>query len=410
MAEPVSPTQSQQAGFSSLAAWLKGHFTTDPAGPMQYWKTVFLFFYLVIAGFVLIYFVFGLWAAEPQAAQWKPVEVPKYNDANKPAAGPPKIDLIDPKRITIGVGLASIRVFGYNFIRESRVRFDDVDRPTHYVDEHQLVVPLSHAHFNVPGAIVITVANGERSANVTPSNATTLEVETPGSIYGEWRVFGCAIQLLRESRLMLLVLFTGAFGACMSGLPSLANYLGDRKLVESWFTFYLVRPLVGGGIAFIFYLVIRGGFLAGTDVDTVAVNPFGLAAVAALVGMFSDSAILKLKEVSSTLFKIDDPRSDPLDNTRPNELYPPAIRVSTGPKLPDARVAAAYTHTLTARGGTPPYRWEKITPLPPGLDLEEATGVLTGTPTASAPTARYRFRVTDATGATAIADLELTVL
>jgi hypothetical protein len=281
----------------------------------------------------------------------------------------------------------------------SRVRFNDVDRQTQYVNEHQLVVPLSHAYFTAPGAVVVTMANGDRSANVVTSDAVTLMVEAPGSISGEWSVFGYPIKIRQESRLILLVLFTGAFGACMTGLPSLADYLGERKLIESWFTFYLARPFVGGGIAFIFYLVIRGGFLAGTNYDAAAVNPFGLAAVAALVGMFSDKALLKLGEVFSTLFKAEDTRSDKLGQ----------LAITTAPSLPDAYVGIAYTETLAASGGTPPYTWAAITPLPTWLSLDAYSGVLTGTPDSAAPAARYAFRVTDSTGASAAADLELTV-
>jgi hypothetical protein len=224
-------------------------------------------------------------------------------------------------------------------------------------------------------------------------------VEAAGSISGEWRVFGCRIKIRQEPRLILLVLFTGAFGACMSGLPSLADYLGERKLVESWFTFYLARPFVGGGIAFIFYLVIRGGFLAGTNADPAAVNPFGLAALAALVGMFSDKALLKLGEVFSTLFKADDTRSDKLGQ----------LTITTAPKLPDAQIDVAYTQMLTASGGTPPYKWVAVTPLPDWLTLDAATGRLSGTPPAAAAETSYTFQVTDKTGASATAELTLTI-
>jgi Putative Ig domain len=399
MAHPAGRMQPYKAGFQSLVTWLKEVPMTDPAAPMRFWKTVLLFLYLVIAGLVLMYFVYGLWEAEPQAAQWRPAAEPAYTDDERPAAGTPKIKLIDPQTVTLGIGHASLRVFGYNFREGSRVRFDDVDRPTQYVNEHQLVVPLSQSYFTTPGAIVVTVANGQRGAGVVTSGAVTLMVEAPGSISAEWHVFGCRINLRQESRLILLVLFTGAFGACMTGLPSLADYLGQRKLVESWFTFYLARPFVGGGIAFIFYLVIRGGFLAGTNYDAAAVNPFGLAAVAALVGMFSDKALLKLGEVFTILFKADDTRSDKLGQ----------LAVTTAPKLPDAHVGRAYTQTLAASGGTPPYKWAAVTPLPTWLALDSDSGVLSGAPTTAAPATRYTFRVTDSTGASATAGLELTV-
>jgi hypothetical protein len=399
MADPAGRIQSHKAGALALVTRLKETLMTDPAGPMRLWKTVFLFLYLVIAGLVLMYLVYGLWEAEPQAAQWRPAAEPAYTDGEQPAAGTPKIKLIDPQTVTLGIGQASIRVFGYNFREGSRVRFDDVDRPTQYVNEHQLVVPLTHAYFTAPGAIVVTVANGERSADVATSDAVTLMVEAPGSISGAWYVFGYRIDIRQESRLILLVLFTGAFGACMTGLPSLADYLGERKLIESWFTFYLARPFVGGGIAFIFYLVIRGGFLAGTNYDAAAVNPFGLAAVAALVGMFSDKALLKLGEVFAILFKADDTRSDKLGQ----------LAVTTAPKLPDAHVGMAYTQTLAASGGTPPYKWAAVTPLPTWLALDADSGTLGGTPASAAPPTRYTFRVTDSTATSATADLELTV-
>jgi hypothetical protein len=391
--------QSYKAGFLSLVTWLKETIMTDPAGPMRFWKTVFLFLYLVTAGFVLMYFVYGLWEAEPQASQWRPAAEPAYTDSERPEAGMPKIKLIDPQTVTLSIGQASIRVFGYNFREGSRVRFDDVDRPTQYVNEHQLVVPLSHAYFTMPGAIVVTVANGERSTAVATSEAVTLMVEAPGSISGAWHVFGYRINLRQESRLILLVLFTGAFGACMTGLPSLADYLGERKLIESWFTFYLARPFVGGGIAFIFYLVIRGGFLAGTNYDAAVVNPFGLAAVAALVGMFSDKALLKLGEVFAILFKADDTRSDKLGQ----------LAITTAPKLPDAYVGLVYTQTLSASGGTPPYRWAAVTPLPTWLALDADSGVLSGTPASAAPATRYIFRVTDSADVSASAELELSI-
>ena len=222
---------------------------------------------------------------------------------------------------------------------------------------------------------------------------------------GEWSVFGRLINIRQESRLTLIVLFTGAFGACMYALKSLADYIGERKIIESWFTFYVVRPLLGAGIAFIFYLVIRGGFLAGTNLDAAAVNPFGMAAAAGLVGMFSDRAFAKLREVFLTLFRPDDTRSGTLSK----------LEITTGPKLPDATAGRPYAHTLTAGGGAPPYTWTAVGELPDGLELDENTGQLTGTPQlflASPPTRAHTFivRVTDSTRATALAELELKIL
>ena len=376
--------------------WLKEKLMADPDGPMQWGKAVFLLFYLLTIGGLMVYFVYGLWAAEPKAAQRIPAAEPLYKDDERPTGGLPKIKLIDPQTVTIGIGQANIRIFGYNFTRDSNVRFNGATRLTQYVNEHQLVVSLASSDFAAPGVIVVDVVNGDKR-----SDAVTLAVEAAGTLLGEWGVFWCLIRIPQEIRLILLVLFTGALGACMSSLQSLADYTGERKLRESWFTFYVVRPPLGAGIAFIFYLVIRGGFLATTNADAAIVNPFALVAVAALVGMFSDKAIMKLREAFLMLFKPDDTRSDTLGE----------LAITTATRLPDARVNVPYTHRLVASGGAPPYTWAAVTPLPAWLALDAATGTLTGTPPAAAPLAvSYTFRVTDSTGASATANLELTVL
>lgn len=51
--------------------------------------------------------------------------------------------------------------------------------------------------------------------------------------------------------------------------------------------------------------------------------------------------------------------------------------------LPVALVNQAYTATLQAAGGTPPYHWALLpgATLPPGLSLDGTTGVVSGTPT-----------------------------
>jgi hypothetical protein len=332
------------AGPVRWAKRLTERFMANPAGPMQWWKRVILFFWFLIIGGLSVYFVYGLWAAEPKTVQVRPAAEPEYKVEEKPTDDKPKIKLIDPQTVTIGIGQASIRIFGYNFKKESNVKFNEATRLSQYVNDHQLVVPLARSNFvasgvlATPGAVAVKVVNGDKS-----SDAVTLMVEAAASTIGEWYVFGRLINIRQEPRLILIVLFTGALGACMYALKSLADYIGERKLTESWFIFYMVRPLLGAGIAFVFYLVIRGGFLGGTNFDAATVNPFGLAAAAALVGMFSDRAFAKLREVFLALFRPDDTRSDILST----------LAITTGRKLPDATAGDLYKETLTAGGGTP---------------------------------------------------------
>jgi hypothetical protein len=56
----------------------------------------------------------------------------------------------------------------------------------------------------------------------------------------------------------------------------------------------------------------------------------------------------------------------------------------TTTSAPDGSTSVPYSLTLTASGGYPPYTWSIATgALPPGLNLDPATGVISGTPTQS---------------------------
>src|SRR5687767_10395558 len=57
-----------------------------------------------------------------------------------------------------------------------------------------------------------------------------------------------------------------------------------------------------------------------------------------------------------------------------------ALQITTG-TLPDGQVGTAYAVTFNAIGGVTPYTWtQPIGTLPPGLTLNQSSGVLSGTP------------------------------
>jgi hypothetical protein len=89
----------------------------------------------------------------------------------------------------------------------------------------------------------------------------------------------------------------------------------------------------------------------------------------------------------------------------------PGLTIQTASPLPSATVAAAYSTTLSATGGTPPYRWSLSSgSLPPGLALDSTTGVINGKP--STPGSfTFTMRVTDNAqpSATATKALAMTV-
>jgi subtilase family serine protease len=87
----------------------------------------------------------------------------------------------------------------------------------------------------------------------------------------------------------------------------------------------------------------------------------------------------------------------------------PLTIVTTSP-LAAATVGTAYTNTLQATGGTPPYTWSIASSnLPPQLSLNAASGLLSGTLTNEA-SLNFTVKVADAANATATNDFAFTVL
>ncbi len=79
------------------------------------------------------------------------------------------------------------------------------------------------------------------------------------------------------------------------------------------------------------------------------------------------------------------------------------VLIVAGPSIdpgarPAGEVGAAYSTTYTVTGGTSPFTWSvSVGALPAGLTLAPATGVVSGTPTASGTTA-FTMRVVDGAG------------
>jgi hypothetical protein len=112
-----------------------------------------------------------------------------------------------------------------------------------------------------------------------------------------------------EVRLLLMVILAGALGSLVHTVRSVYWYVGNRQLKWSWVIKYVLQPFAGSALAMIFYVVVRGGFFS-PQTTPENTSPFGFAALAALVGLFSEQAVLKLKRVAETVLERPTPGAD----------------------------------------------------------------------------------------------------
>lgn len=362
--------------------------------------SVLIYFFAV--SIATLYLTCTLWMTDPK-------ELPAASALERPACPEkggalPQITGMAPQTVSIGENYVGLTIVGCYFGERPKVRFNGVEKEAFPAGSNQLMVPFVASDFGGSPTIAVTVEaeTASKAAEGQPpvarrSDARTIRIAPAGEVKVVWSYLRQRRDISVELRLILLVVLVGAFAACIFGLNSFVNYAGEQKLSANWMWLYFARPLLGAGIAFVFYLVIRGGFLAGTNVDAKAVNPFGFVAVAALVGMFSDAALMKLNEVFDTLFRAKDTRKEGLD----------ALVIDVGDALPAGNIGAPYRYELKVKNGRAPYRWTKASAFPPGLDLSDA-GVIAGTPIAVADT-KVTVQVTDDDGKTAKKELRLTI-
>jgi hypothetical protein len=113
--------------------------------------------------------------------------------------------------------------------------------------------------------------------------------------------FGWRPSLSPEFLLFVVVAIAGALGGLVHTIRSFSWYVGNRRLHWSWVPFYSMLPAIGALGATVFYLVLRAG-LFSPSASTEQISPFGFTAVAVLVGLFSEQALEKLRQVASNLF------------------------------------------------------------------------------------------------------------
>ena len=104
-----------------------------------------------------------------------------------------------------------------------------------------------------------------------------------------------------EVRIIWLVVITSSLGSYIHTVTSFTLYAGNENLYPRWMAWYILRPAISAALALIFYFALRAGLFAGATADQ-SINPFGVAAISGMVGMFSKQATEKLGKIFDTIF------------------------------------------------------------------------------------------------------------
>ncbi len=156
-------------------------------------------------------------------------------------------------------------------------------------------------------------------------------------------------------------------------------------------------------------LVVAGGASPYTWTVTSGTLPTGLtlnSATGAISGTPTGASS------GSITFQVKDAAGNTANRAITLTVNPPPPLTITTTTLAGATNGTAYSQTLVATGGVPPYTWTHTGNLPPGLTLSSA-GVISGTPTGTT-TSTYNFTVTATdsqtpTAATKSANLSIVV-
>jgi hypothetical protein len=329
-----------------FVVWIRANAKADDGSSMPMGQRGVLIGYMLLLATFLAYMLISLnsldfpeTAALPQpvalpspspspspggaGASATPTPSPSPSPSPSPTVQPPALYRVIPQTSTSSPPTVSLTLYGKNFKRESKVRFNAVDAPTDFVAEDLITAQLEPMHMVNVGAVTVDVDN----KNGLLSNGISVPLKraiVPLNVFG-WHPW-----ITRDVQLLLLAIFAGALGSIFHALKSLGDFIGNRTVIASWYWWYISRPFLGMALALIFYAVLRGGFVVGSPADAKVVNPFGVLAIGALVGMFADKAAQKLAEVFDVVFRAADQRSGKLDAPVIDRIEPGTVTTGDG--------------------------------------------------------------------------------
>lgn len=143
---------------------------------------------------------------------------------------------------------------------------------------------------------VVNVATADRAAQ----KPTAIPL-----VFGLWRP-----KVSGDTALFVLVIVASLLGSLVHVATSFAAHSAQRNLTVSYLWWYPMRFVVGTGLGLLIYVALRGGLFSG-DFTSKEVNPYGIAAVTGLTGMFSKQATAKLAQLFDVAFAVQPAKGAP---------------------------------------------------------------------------------------------------
>lgn len=117
------------------------------------------------------------------------------------------------------------------------------------------------------------------------------------------------VKVVPDSSALLIVMLVGGLGGLLHSMRSFYFHLSKGDLVRRSFPKHLSRPISGAILAAVFFFAFRAG-LADTNIQSTDAGLVLYAALAGLVGMFSDQTVAKLKKIAEAIFSVAEREDD----------------------------------------------------------------------------------------------------
>lgn len=222
-----------------------------------------------------------------------------------------------------------------------------VDAETHVTVKGSGFQPQAKINFGGrPGDVIGQVAEDSITAIAPLHHAAKVDVvviNPNGTSASLAASFEYTCNTIADAHVLWLVILAGAIGGTIHAIRSLYWYVGNRELCWSWVPMYILLPFSGAAIATVFFLIVRGGFLNTTPDRETA---FGIIAIAALTGLFSQQAALKLQDIANAVLA----KPEPGANSKPQAALPVGGTAAPVPARPSPTMIPTNG---PAAGGTP---------------------------------------------------------